>query len=556
MTKAIKRSYFIFLPLLVTVAAMLLKIVRYGAVDDILMYNMATSYTYNAHSEQLMFLNIGFGFLLKGLYSLAGVVNWFSLLYLALFNLAFFVLFKILEKRETGIIYVIILAALDFFLLTRISFTVISFLLAAAGVLWLIENIDKVNKNSVIHIIFSAVLLILSFMARSGGTLYCILLIFIPLLVFGVIKKRNSAAAVSLIIVLCIVTNVGVSAVHKAYNKTLPDNMYFSEFQEYRSSASDEGAINYKKHKKDFKEAGISSNDLKIFKQFVYGDKEAYSAEKLKVIKDTRDFKDKYNINVIKIIKNIYKLEKPIINHIFWLALIFILLFILYKKQRLELLFSAAFTGLAELYLFVRRRGVVRVTDPLAVLGIILLIYIATSEKDSIKELKLFKIFDFKRLYPLCVSLVLVCTVLISVLGFKTYDKVKYPDYSDTISCVEEDGEHIYLAAPLSADKLYDQHLTLLTSEYENVPVYVPEGDWYIYSYYWYALLERLDMSGYKNKAVNTILCDNVRFISRNKDLPDYLVKYYKEHYKLKVKYRLVNEFSGGMKVYEFSINE
>ncbi len=553
MTKAIKKSYFIFIPLLITVFAMLLGIVRYGAVDDILMYNMATSYTFNTHSEQLMFLNIGFGFLLKFLYSLTGVVNWFSLLYLVLFNLAFAVLFKILEKREASIIYVIILAGVDFFLLTRISFTVISFLLAAAGVLWLISNVEKLNKKSIPHIIFGTLLLILAFMSRSGSTLYCMLLIFIPLLVFGVIKKRNSAAVVSLIIVISIISNFGVTAIHKQYNKTIPSEMYFSEFQKYRSAASDEGKINYKKHKKKFKEAGISANDLSIYKQFVYGDKEAYSAEKLKVIKDTRDFKDKYNINVIKIVKNIYKLENPIVNYIFCLAGLAVILFIIYKKQRLEILSSAAFTGLAELYLFVRRRGVVRVTDPIAALGIILLIYIVCGEKERIKELKPFKIFDYKRFFPIIVSLVLVFTVLLSAVCFKTYDK-KYVDYSDTVNCIEEDGEHVYLAAPLSADKLYDQHLTLLSSQYENVPVYTPEGDWFIYSYYWYALLDRLEMTEYKDNAINTILCDDVRFISRNKDLPDYLVKYYKEHYKLKVKYELVNEFSGGMKVYEFKV--
>ena len=147
----------------------------------------------------------------------------------------------------------------------------------------------------------------------------------------------------------------------------------------------------------------------------------------------------------------------------------------------------------------------------------------------------------------------MVLCVLLSALCFKIYDK-KYIDYSDTVDCVEEDSEHIYLAAPLSADKLYDHHLTLLSAQYENVPVFVIEGDWWIYSYYWYSMLERFDYNDYKDNAINIILEDDVRFISRNKDLPGYLVKFYKEHYNLKVKYELVNEFNGGMKVFEFTV--
>ncbi len=549
MLKFLKKAYFILLPLSVTAIALIFKLVRYGAVDDILMYNMATSFDFNSHSEQLMFLNIGYGYLLKLLYSPLPAINWFSVLYLILFNVAFITIQKVVSKYEGNLVYAVILSGVEFYLITRISFTVNAFLLACAGAFWLLSNVSKLEKKSIPHIAFSSVLFILGFAMRNGSTLYCTILILIPVLVFAVIKKRNTAGVIALLIVISFVANFGVVAVHKAYNKTIPQETYFAEFQKNRSAASDEGRTNYKKHKKEFKKAGLSKNDLNIFKQFVYGDREAYTSEKLEAISSARDFKDRYNINPIKILKNVKNLESPIINYIFWLALFAVVLFILYKKQRLEIFSSAFFTGVAELYLFVRRRGVARVVDPIAALGIIVLIFVIVISSEKFKEQKLFKL-NLKKAYPAIVAAVLALTVVFSALCAHTYNK-KFVDYSDTVSCVEEDKEHIYLAAPLSAGKLYDQHLTLLNSDYDKVPIYAVEGDWWIYSYYWYSLNEKLGLSEYNEKAINSILDERVRFISRNKDLPRYLVKFYKEHYNLKVDYTLVNEFNGKMKIYE-----
>ena len=553
MLKFIKKWYFIFVPVLVTVLALILKIVRYGAVDDILMYNIANSYDFNSHSELLMFINIDIGYLLKFLYKIIPALNWFSLVYLIFFNLAFVIYHKLIQKHEASPAFNVILAGIQFYLIMRISFTVNAFLLAGAGMLWFIEYVDKPDKKNVKHVIFSAVLFILAFSMRNNSTLYCVLLVFIPLLVFAIIKKRNAVSAVALLLVICIVSNIGVTALNRTYKKNVPEETYFNEFQQYRAEASDNGKINYKKHKDEFKKAGITKNDIDVFRQFVYGDKEAYSAEKLKAIIDSRGFGEKYNINPIKIIKNVIKLESPVLNYIFYYAVFAVILFLLFKKKRVELISSAVFLAAAELFLFIRRRGVVRVTDPIAALGIIILIYIVLNEEDIFKDIKRFENVKKEKLTALILVLVTVSTVALSGVCAHTYNK-KYVDYTDTVNYIESDSDSTYLAAPLSADKLYDQHLTLLTKSYHQVPVYALEGEWNIYSYYWYAMMNKLQLNEYTGSSINAILSYNVKFVSRNKDLPDYLVKFYKEHYNIDVRYEMIGKFNGGMKIYLFSV--
>lgn len=555
MLKGVKKSAFIICPVLVTAIALCLNVLRYGAFDDILMYHISNSYAFNSHSEFLTFINVGLGYVLKLLYGFAPAVNWFSLLYITAINLGFISLHRICQKHTDSLAPAVILSLVEFYLLLRLSFSSISFILLLTAVLWMLDNVDKLEAKKIGHIIYSLFLFALALGMRNGMTVYCVIAICIPLFLFAIIKKRNHTAVVALIVVLAIGANIGVTALNRGYKANIPADMYYNEFQEYRCSASDEGKINYKAHKDEFKQAGISKNDLKLFKQFVYGDKEAFSAEKLKAISEARSFEDKYNTNPIKIIKNVIKLESIPLNYIFYFAAFAVILFILFKKKRLELFASTAFVAAAELYLFVRRRGVFRVTDPIAALGIIILLYIVLDEKESLKELSIFKKIEFEKAAKAVTAILLVFTVLASAACVKAVGN-KYKDYSDITEVIQQDKEHIYLAAPLSADNIYDQHLTLTTAKYNKVPVYAIEGDWWIYSYYWHNLTEELGLSEYKDKAINSILDDRVLFVSRNKDLPDYLVKLYKEHYGLNVRYRLVEKYSGKMKVYDFYIVE
>lgn len=554
MLKTVKKCSFILCPVIVTVIALCLKVLRYGAFDDILMYmiaNQNNSYNFNSHSEFLVFINVGLGYVLKYLYGLVPSLNWFSLMYIVFINIGFISLGKIASKHSESFAPVIILSLLEFYLMLRISFTSISFLLILTAVLWALDNVKKIEKKSIGHIIYSLILFVLGVAMRNGMTLYCVIAICIPLFIFAVIKKRNQLAVIALVLVLALGSNFAVTAVNREYKANIPSDSYYNEFQKYRYSAQDEGKID--SSSPVLKKADISKNDIKIFKQFIYGDKTYFSADKLKAIANSRTFKDKYNVNPVKIIKNVIKLESIPLNYIFYFAAFAIVLFVLFKKKRLEIFVSTAFVAAAELYLFVRRRGVYRVCDPIAVLGIIILLYIVLDEKENLKELNIFKKIDYEKCAKAVTALLLVFTILASGVCVKCVGN-KYKDYSDITEVIQNDEEHVYLAAPLSADNIYDQHLTLTTSAYNTVPVYALEGDWWIYSYYWYNLINEKGLDNYIDCSIKAILDDRVLFVSRNKDLPDYLVKYYKEHYGLKVDYRLVATYSGKMKVYDFNI--
>ncbi len=553
MIKILKKSYFIIIPLVLTALMLGFKLIHFGTVDDVLLYDMVTSYKTNAHSEQVFFVSIIFGYILRFLYGVLPAVNWFGVMYLAAYNLAYITLFKIVEKHGSNVAFISVLSGLHIYFLMRISFTTNAFILVCTSVLWLFDSVEKLEKKSVGNIIYGFLLMLAGFGMRRDATLFCIVLLFVPTFVLAIVKKQKSVAVIAAILVLLTVSNYSMEAVQTAYKAAIPTETYYNEFQPYRSAASDGGKISYKRHKELFDEAGLSSNDIKIYKRYIYGDKEAYSGEKLKAIIKSRDFKDKYNTDVKDIIKRILKADEYILNYFYYIAAVALILFILYRKKRLELFSSSVFIAAAEVYLFLRRRGVTRVTFPLAMLGIIILMYTVIGEENPFGFIKNKK--TAKRITLAVCAVVLAGTAILSAGCVKTYIP-RFGTYDKVLEYIENDEEHVYLSIPKTRDRIIDRHLTVLTKDYNVVPMSVVCGDWYIYTYYYYDMLDRLGLEEYSDKAINAFLDDKVLVASFDKKMPDEFVKFYNEHYHYYVTYREIREFKSGLVIYDFDIIE
>lgn len=542
-----KNHYPIYLPILITVFALLTKMVRFIVNDDLGMMRIAESYATNAHSEHLVFMNLTYGYLLKFLYSVFGNINWFVLLELIIFNIAFIALFYIAYHFQCGMIGISALICAELFLLANFTFTTIAFVTAAAGMLWMLTFVKELKQEYINHIVISTVLITLAFFMRSGGPFYFTVLHLVPIMLFSVLKKRNKISVIALLIVLCTVVNFTAVGINRNYHENLPDSLNYKQFQQYRSAATDGGAYNYTEHSDVLKPAGISRIDYRLMSHWTFADKKVFTGKKMKALADSRGFKDRYNTDIQKIINNFFQMRKlPFL--LLALLLLAIITAIFLKKCRWEALCSFAFTIGAIGYLFFRRRALERLTNSIAVCGFILLLYIVIRAYPNFtagvtQKLKLNTVKSKSVIAIVC------ALTMLGTYGFNwyqvAYTEAQGKEVSNVVAYTQEHDDVMYLCDSYCFDKYILNRVNeniLKPYALRDVKLHGVLGGWNIYSYYYYDVLERIGLSDYSDSVISALLKDDVYYIT-TKFPADTFVKYFKQHYKLNVAYDVIQEF-------------
>lgn len=163
--------------------------------------------------------------------------------------------------------------------------------------------------------------------------------------------------------------------IQNKYKNSIPEETYFNQFQTYRSKISDDIQLNYENKKELFDSIGISDNDINLYKNWKYADKQVFSEEHLKTIVDANTANDKYTLNPLEFESGI-SVKLATLVYVTLAAICMIL----FRKNRKEiLLFSALVLG-AILYLHIRRRAPFRVVLPMVVLSVSTLWYIVLQE--------------------------------------------------------------------------------------------------------------------------------------------------------------------------------
>ncbi|MBQ9229403.1 MAG: hypothetical protein IJ168_11325 [Eubacterium sp.] len=560
MKRFLNRFYWILLPLLITAVLLLLKAVQYDSADDVFLYEMANSFATNAHSEHLMFMSVLYGYLYRAFYLIMPTVNWFSLSYLTLHCCQFMMLYKTVQRHGSYLPFVTVLAGLEVYLLHRISFTGLSFIGVTVGIIWLLDRVDSISKKNIKHIVLSFVMIGLSFGMRSGNTFIFALLIFMPINVMLLIRNKKRLPVIAVLLVLLTVANYTVQGIQKYYVSTIPADSYYAEFQEYRSAATDGGVYDYDNHREALEAAGVSENDYQLYRNYIYLDKTAFSKDKIKAISE-RDFSEQYDTDKTHLWEKLqeYDIKKGNWYHfhhyLLYYFLFALILFVLHKNKRLDIFLSAGFTAAAELYLFFRRRPVPRVVNPIAILGMIILLFIVLDDKGYLQSLKAADQLSKKRIYRCSVLILLAVTTFLSGLNIYIQKTTEPASYEELYQTIDEDTEHIYLSYSQTRNQLMDKHLTLSAASYRKIPINMIFGDWQGYTYYWYDLLQCLELEAYADHSMEALLDDRVLFVCKNKSIPDYLVEYFKEHEDLNVSYVTVSTTAdGSLTVYDFNV--
>ncbi len=553
-----KKYYFIFLPVGITIIFLLLGLIKYEINDDLAMLNIAESFRNNSHSEQLVFMSVIYGYALKLLYHIIPQISWFSVLQLAVFDLAFITLFSVIKKYKAGAAGITLMALFEAFFLLNFTFTSISFLCLAGAMLYYMANVKELKRENLPKIIYTAVLFFLAFAMRSGGTFKFIVAIFSAFVFFAVVQKRNRLSAVALVLVICAAANYSVFGVQKYYNSKIPDEMYFNQFQEYRSSVTD-GFIDYEKHSEELSEKGVSENDYNMIKHWMFADKTAFSAEAFKSITEAGEFSESHNTDAGDIIQRIIDSEITFSFLIGMLCVSAAALLVL-KKRRLEAPATAGIVCALIGYLQFVRRAVARICCPVIIIGIIIMLVVFLQEKEALSELKPVKKLGKRRVMSV------FCVILIGAFLFSfaryipLYNEENKPgtESAEVVQYIKENPEITFTGDYRAIDgyKVDKLNVSLLRRDGGSDLYTFSLGGWNIYSYAWYADLQSKGLSEYSDSLISLVLNDGVLFVSRNGySKPGMITEFFKEHYNLNVGYSIVKEFSEAkVTVYDFYV--
>ena len=534
-------KYFAFaIPIIITVFMLSLHLVRFSSVDDMYMVYLSDSFKTNPTSEHLFFISVVYGYIIKLLNNLTSTFNWFCILEIFAVNVAFVSLFKIVEKYKYDIVAVMALSCFQIVILNQLSFTALSFILPIIGALWAISFVEKLSKKNIIHIVYAFVLMLMGFGFRWGSTLYCVIIMLVPVLFFCFKNKKNSFAVLGIILILCCVSNYAVKGIEKVYIAHNPEPEMYSQFNEYRSAAYDRPQPDYENNKESLQKVGLSENDVNLFFAALYGDENVFTPEAVKTIAECRSFNETYETNPVTLIKNFFTNINPVNNFALVLLGFAVLAFISLKNRRMEVLFTFLFSLANIGFLFVRNRALPRVYNPIAISAMILLLNIYLQEKDNLWN-NLKTTLKFEKIKQVCVVLSVIAFLGISVLNVYYIDAVNY-NTNNICEELRKDTDHVYVANAYTRNYMHNRKLTVLRKNFMDVPVIVTMGEWYIYSNYWNDYHHINNMDEYVNTPYLYLLEDNVRFITEMESLPDSINTFFEENYSLKTNYRLEKE--------------
>lgn len=541
------------IPLMTSVVAILFHLIE-TVVDDLDIMRFAESLSFNDHSEFLIIPNVLLGYLFKPFYYVLPQVNWISVLYLSLIIICFIILHTTVYdcKNYTLIASTLVFCQLIVFI--YFTFTTIAFICTFTGAIYIIQNIENTKKKRIKRIVTGSLLILFGFCMRSGSTLYFLLMIILPLLMIMMLKKKHTFKVLIVILVICISANYLTVFVNNQYVSQIPEEMYYTQINEYRSNALDYGDIDYSKHEKQFKSAGISENDYELFSKWVFADKDVFSVEKFSAISGIRGKNERYILNPVNLIKSILSDLRQTM-FIFILLFFGFLSFLLCKNNRLEIIVTVLMSCGAVAYLHLIQRSITRVSIVVIITGIIMLCYVMSTDSDA--DLKRF-IKKFRLPPKVIISVLCSCIILFGFVYSFDYlneKRTSRGNLETIISYLEEDSKITYVSDLNLRDyvelKSFSNNI-FTTNWYKTNSTLL--GGWDTYSFYWYANMERL---GYaectKNAIKDVILDEHTQFITFFD--PELFVNYYKEHYNLTVKYNVVKEFDDiGLYVYDFNV--
>lgn len=253
--------------------------IRYQLNDDAIISNIAAG-AYGEDSQYLVYVNILFGWVLKGLYFVYGGVNWFVVLLLAGGVFCFTILGELLLQKlgtKAGLplfICFLVLAGVDFF--HMFHYVKYAALFLATGLALLAQGLGKWN----IRVLTGLLLAVLGSMLRfqqlfAVGGLSAAVLLWI---FFTLPSKQKWRAAISVAALLALAFGLkGIDTL--AYRQNAAWASY-AEFNEVRTDISD-FRLQFAAGAQTLAPLGYTVTDFEMLETWNYYDPQVFSTESL-----------------------------------------------------------------------------------------------------------------------------------------------------------------------------------------------------------------------------------------------------------------------------------
>lgn len=247
--------------------------------DDAAMMMFSSGYLTGEPSEYLILTNICVGFVLKHLYRTVPSFNWYVIfLYSTHFVSMVFICWAFTRQKRSLLGLSLFLAVFVLFetaLLVRLQFTATGFVAGVAGALVFMECLETEMENRAVGVVVALLLFMIAGLVR-WQVLYGVLLVFSPTLFFALIEKRQLLIPMFLLSLLVIFWTIGWFE-----EKYYLERFGTPSFLEYQKAvevlANDPLAVS----KESLEAVGWHGNDLRLFKQWFWVDKETFSRERV-----------------------------------------------------------------------------------------------------------------------------------------------------------------------------------------------------------------------------------------------------------------------------------
>ena len=414
-------------------------------------------------------------------------------------------------------------------LIKYFSFSVISYLVAAAGILLLF------NQSLVMGILTVAI----------GGSIRpqiasSLIVLVLPFLIYEILKNKKWK---EMLILIGIVLSINVS--NKVYSMTQPDVQEYLKWNELSTNLRDFPEINYEKHREEFEKLGISENDLQTSTYWLFAEKKALNNEMLEKIQSVRSFTEKYSFDIPQFIKDYFKniiLVAYLILFAGWL--------IIFKPKNIWAWLLPITPFILIGALFVRQRVVERVYLPLMVS---FLMFFLIYSPEFYEKRQWFK----KKVVFLCVQVILLI-VGYKWLGFMKREWYWFPTINDSMNAtyhqvVENHPDQLIIFGGYGT--LVNSQPSLSTFKIRTNQVVsntTTLGNWQTFSPHYANLLKR-----YKIEDTNNLLSSAVNnneiifFWSKDSGSINRIITIFKEHYQKTVYFEEVEKVTSDMSIYK-----
>lgn len=414
-------------------------------------------------------------------------------------------------------------------LIKYFSFSVISYLVAAAGILLLF------NQSLVMGILTVAIGISIRPQIASS-----LIVLVLPFLLYEILKNKKWK---EMLILIGIVFSIHVS--NKVYSMTRSDVQEYLKWNELSTNLRDFPEINYEKHREEFEKLGISANDLQVSTYWLFAEKKALNNEVLEKIQSVRSITEKYSFDIPQFINDYFQ-NAILVAYL----IVFAIWFIIFKPKNIWAWLLPLMPFILIGALFVRQRVVERVYLPLMVSFLMFFLIYAPEFYEKRQWFK-------KKVVFLCVQGILLI-VGYKWLEFMNQEWYWFPTINDSMNVTY----HQVVENHPNQLTIFGGYGTLVNSQpslstFRIRPNQVVSntttlGNWQTFSPHYTNLLKRNKIEDTDNLLSSAVNNDEVIFFwYKDSGSMNRIITIFKEHYQKTVSFEEVEKVDSEMSIFK-----